>query len=210
MATFDSKGEFCVGDTTIQTTFRVKVNDYEVELPEIHAFGPTGFQDIRLAYIINWVERGIIVEFENIKEEEKATFFIIEYNKYAKQVNDEEGKVVYRLALVAQNWLIRDLHWEERIQGAKQSDTSHAIKDKPKINPFKPLIHRDSSKTISKTGKYTNDTIRARFAQKNNAAKQVDALKKQLEMHDFDIFSQNMQEPDEIGATNIDGIVLST
>ena len=94
MATFDSKGEFCVGDTTIQTTFRIKVNDYEVELPEIHAFGPTGFQDIRLAYIINWVERGIIVEFENIKEEEKATFFVIEYNKYAKQVNDEEGKVV--------------------------------------------------------------------------------------------------------------------
>ena len=135
MATFNSTGEFCVGDTTIQTTFRVKVNDYEVELPEIHAFGPTGFQDIRLAYIINWVERGIIVEFENIKEEEKATFFIIEYNKYAKQVNDEEGKVVYRLALVAQNWLIRDLHWEERIQGAKQSATSYAVKDKPKINP---------------------------------------------------------------------------
>jgi hypothetical protein len=102
------------------------------------------------------------------------------------------------------------LHWEERIQGAKQSDTSHAIKDKPKVNPFKPLIHRDSSKVISKTGKYTSDTIRARFAQKNNAVKQADAIKKQLETHDYDIFSQNLQEPDEIGATNLDGIVLST
>ena len=83
--TFDSDGNFCVGTTTIETMFKVSVLDYNAPLPEVHAVGPLVTpQNVKVAYILNWIERGLCVDFENKSDEEKLLYFVLEYNKYVK------------------------------------------------------------------------------------------------------------------------------
>lgn len=192
---FNSKGEFCVGTTTLDTMFKVVVDDYGVDLPEIHSRGPMIYpQNICVRYIINWLERGLCVSFEKKEDEEKVLYFVIDYNKYAKEINEAEGKVVYKLALVAQKWLITDLHWTT-IKEKNESIEKHP----EKRNPFVKINRRDSSIDASKKI-YNNESIRAKFGKKN-INKVEEAIAKQLSSHEYDIFENTPQDADEIGNT---------
>ena len=135
------------------------------------------------------------VEEELEKEdEEKVLYFVIDYNKYAKEINETEGKVVYKLALVAQKWLITDLHW------TTMKEKNELIEKHPeKRNPFVKINRRDSSIDASKKI-YNNESIRAKFGKKN-ANKVEEAIAKQLSSHEYDIFENTPQDADEIGNT---------
>ena len=86
---FNSKGEFCVGTTTLDTMFRVAVDDYGVDLPEIHARGPMICpQNICVRYIINWLERGLCVSFEK-KEDDKYLEISTKYFSIFKCVTEK-------------------------------------------------------------------------------------------------------------------------
>lgn len=190
--TFDADGNFCVGTTTIETMFRVTVLDYNVPLPELHCTGPIiSPQNVKVAYIINWIERGLCVEFEKKEDEEKLLYFVLAYNKYAKDVNDLEQKSVLKLALASQKWLILDLHWTNKI------DTEISKNDPTKVNPFAKRVHRNSY--VAQKAVYNNDTIKAKFSKKKKENQLQDALKHQLESHDYDIFASTPQDIDEIG-----------
>ena len=57
---FNSKGEFCVGTTTLDTMFKVIVDDYGVDLGESRTRKKIKCtQNICVRYIINWLERGL-------------------------------------------------------------------------------------------------------------------------------------------------------
>ena len=188
--TFDSDGNFCVGNTTLDTMFKVSVMDYGVSLPEVHATGPLITpQSVRVSAIINWIERGLCVDFVSKSDEEKVLYFVLAYNKYAKEVNNEAQSVKYKLALVAQKWLILDLHWQGKLDDTKRSETS--------ANPFVKRQHVNSYNQPKAV--YNNDTIRAKFSKKKKENQFQDAIKSQLESHDYDIFSSQPQDLDEMG-----------
>lgn len=190
--TFDSDGNFCVGTTTIETMFKVSVLDYNAPLPEVHAVGPLVTpQNVKVAYILNWIERGLCVDFENKSDEEKLLYFVLEYNKYVKYVNDLEQRSVLKYALSAQKWLILDLHWSGRV------DSEHDKHDPAKVNPFSKIQHKNSY--VQQQAVYNNETIKAKFGKKKKETQLYDALKHQLESHDYDIFSSTPQEIDEVG-----------
>lgn len=193
---FDSKGNFCVGEVYIDSTFDITVADYEVALPEIHSFGPMiSPQPIRVSVIINWIERGLHVEFQKRSDEEAVLFFVMEYNKYAKYVNDADGKVTYKLAVASERWLKMDLNWNNETRA----------QDKPisrQDNPFVKRVHSNSGVMMAKPKVYNNESVRAKFSKTKNK-KITDVLMKQSFKHDYDIFANSPQDPDIPGMNSI-------
>jgi hypothetical protein len=135
---FTGRGEFKVGNTALSTPIKIRVPDYGQELPEIHSSSPVAIPVwVKLAYVINWLERGIDIEFCNGKEDlERVFYFILEYNRYAQEENkkmeDIEGH--YPLALNAQSRLYRAIDFKNYVDSRKAAEA-----DPFKMNIFKGI-----------------------------------------------------------------------
>jgi hypothetical protein len=112
---FTKNGSFKVGNTTLQTPIQIRIPEYGYELPEIHASSPLSMPIYTaVANIINWLERGIAVEFCDSKNAERVLFFIMEYNRFAREENKkiENAEEHYKIALNAQNILYSQINYK--------------------------------------------------------------------------------------------------
>lgn len=199
---FNNNGDFIVGKTTLDTRFKVRVLTYEVSLPEINSYGPIATPvSVSVSTIINWLERGIILDFSNIKEEESVYYFLLEYNKYANQINNEEKREVLKLSVKALEFLRKDLKYElPKI-------------DKPStINPFaKKKFVSTVNKDVMVNGsglskEYNNITIQNKFKNTNDITRTVPTAKNK-NMEDikmYDMFDNKNLIGNEVedGVTN--------
>jgi hypothetical protein len=76
MSIINDKGEFLVGKTKLSTLIEIRIPEYGYDLPEIHSSSPIPLpMYASVANVINWLERGINVEFCNIKDRDRVFFF---------------------------------------------------------------------------------------------------------------------------------------
>jgi hypothetical protein len=179
-------GGFKVGNTTLQTPLKIRITDYGYELPEINASTPLSMPIYaKAAFIINWLERGINVEFADIKSEERLFFFITEYNRFANEENKKIDNVEnhYKLALNAQERLYKEL------------DFKHVLKIKKEIqsSPFEMKLYKGIPKTSPNR---VDKDIKKDSLKKSKSSKNIKAVYKDRpvgpgDSHAFDIFSQN-------------------
>lgn len=189
---FNSNGDFIVGNTTLDSLITVTVDDYVADLPEVHSSGPIITpMSIEVRTIINWIERGLHVQFTNNKDAEKLLFFVMEYNKYAEQANaanksDIEIKPL-KLASNAQSYLIKKLHWQEtKVQSEDESYNSDN-------NPFQKRTHSIKMQ-LAQDAPYTNASVQNKFKKKTESTVQLSRSPDEVRM--YDIFSQTAQ-PDQ-------------
>jgi hypothetical protein len=135
---FNDKGEFKVGNTTLSTPIKIRIPEYGYELPEIHSSSPISMPIyVKVAYIINWLERGINIDFCGDKgSTERVFFFVMEYNRYVQEENKkiEDIESHYRPALNAQARLYRTIDFKNYLETKKENETIPF-----KVNPFKGI-----------------------------------------------------------------------
>jgi hypothetical protein len=128
--------DLTVGNTTIKSPFFIKILDYGVELPEIHSVSPViSFINIQLSAIVNWIERGLTVVFQNPDDEAKVYFYILEYNRLARETNEEVGHEVFKLAYKTEELTKSRLDTTLRGQDFEANER----------NPFKRRAHRQAN-----------------------------------------------------------------
>jgi hypothetical protein len=180
---FTKDGTFKVGNTTLSTPIQIRIPDYGYELPEIHASSPLSMPTyISVANIINWLERGINIDFCDQNNMERVFFFIMEYNRFAKEENKkfDDDKDHYRLALNAQNRLFRDINYKHEINNKKADEVSPF-----KVKPYKRTANAYSSD-------YKNS-----YSRKQKALMPESMKKKKVKpispenVYAFDIFTSN-------------------
>jgi hypothetical protein len=119
-------GDFKVGNTTLKSPIMIRILDYGWDLPEIHSSSPIGIPTYTsVANIINWLERGIDVEFCNKKiDMERVFFFLLEYNRFAEEENKKIDAIEnhYRIASNAQARLYRTLDYNNFIEKRKADE----------------------------------------------------------------------------------------
>jgi hypothetical protein len=150
---FTNAGEFKVGNTTLSTPIRIRVPEYGHELPEIHSSSPIPMpMYTELRHIINWLDRGIDIDFCGSKENlEKVFYFILEYNRFVQEENKkiEDIDRQYRPALNAQDKLYRMIDYKSFIESKK------ARQEVPfKKNIYKGIPHNGEG--IDATQSYKN------------------------------------------------------
>jgi hypothetical protein len=137
-----SDGEFKVGNTKLSTPIMIRVPDYGYELPEIHSSSPISLpMYTSVANIINWLERGIDVEFCNKRiDMERVFFFILEYNRFVKDENKNIDDIdkQYKIANVAQSRLYQRLDFNN-MKEKKEADVNIPFKK----NLFKKKIGKN-------------------------------------------------------------------
>ena len=170
-------GEFVVGNLKLKTPLRITIPEYGHELPEIHSSTPV-ISPIyaSVANIINWLERGIYVEFCNKKlDAERVLFFIFEYNKFAKEenkkINDAYSR--YKLALNAEEKLCNILKYTYTAEDNTHEDH----------NPFKKKIFKGIKKNLNNT---YSSSYKNPFSK--NKVKPKDKLIDPVDIRAFDIF----------------------
>jgi hypothetical protein len=144
---FTKTGEFKVGNTTLSTPIQITIPVYGYELPEIHSSSPIPIPIYtKVANIINWLERGITVEFCERESVEKVFFFIMEYNRYVQEENKKIDDIEnhYRLALKAQEKLYRTIDFKNYIENKRATEEI----------PFKKNIFKGIKK--KSTDSFTN------------------------------------------------------
>jgi hypothetical protein len=184
---FTSDGRFKVGDTTLKSPMRIRIPDYGHELPEIHATSPLSMPIYTsAANVVNWLERGIIVEFCNSKDAERLFFFLMEYNRFVKEENKKIESIdgQYRLALKAQKILYSEINYKSNV-------------DEKEINGKVPFISTHY-KGIRKDVPHDDANIRRNpFMRKNKKANGLNNDKEKNpvltpgSVYAFDVFSTN-------------------
>jgi aspartyl/asparaginyl-tRNA synthetase len=119
---FTKEGMLKVGSTTLATPVKIRIPDYGYELPEIHSSSPIPLPMYNpVAHIINWLERGINIEFCTKEDADKVFFFIIEYNRFAEAENKNIENVddQYKLAIKAQEKLFKMIDYKNYIEKKK-------------------------------------------------------------------------------------------
>jgi hypothetical protein len=189
---FTKDGGFKVGETTLKTPIKVRVPDYGYELPEIHASSPLSMPVYTpMANVINWIERGINVEFCDAKGAEKTFFFIMEYNRFAKEENKkiESPEDQYRLVLNAQNRLYRELNFKHNENEKKVEESV----------PFISSLYKGNKQTSSE-----NNSIRSSYnnpyinKSKPSKKKQKAIKERQLSPTNVRAFDMFVPKPDSL------------
>jgi hypothetical protein len=157
------EGKFKVGDTTFSTPIMVRIPDYGYELPEIHSSSPIALPIYTaVANIINWLERGIDVEFCNNRiDMERVFFFILEYNRFVKEENKKIDDIdnQYRMANAAQSRLYQRLNFNNMKEKIKADEDipfkRNLFKNKSNdvANPYRNPYMEEQSKKQQKAGK---------------------------------------------------------
>jgi hypothetical protein len=169
--------KFIVGNIKLCTPIKIRIPDYGHDLPEIHSSSPISIPTYAsVGNIINWLERGINIEFCNKEQDaDRVLLFIMEYNKTAseenKKIKDANGR--FNLALNAQDRLFRSLNFNRIVEKRKIDD---AIPFKRKI--YKSSRNDGSSISVSYNNPLINKKIPIR-----------EEMKKPNEVRAFDIFS---------------------
>jgi hypothetical protein len=122
---FTKDGKLKVGNTTLSSLVKITVPDYDWELPEIHSSSPITIPMYNsVSSIINWLERGINIDFCNKEDADKVFFFVLEYNRFAEKENkkidniDDQYKLVYK----AQEKLFRMIGYKNCVEKRKADD----------------------------------------------------------------------------------------
>jgi hypothetical protein len=154
--------EFKIGNTDFNTRFFITVPDYGVSIPECHTSGPIIYPVNRpLTDIINMIERGIHVQFEDKDAPERIYFFLKKYNEVATEVNNRCGQDLNPIITTSLEYIKLKLNFIDNSKD-KEVDTS---------NPFTKRILTTSSNEY-KGNRYTNESIANRF--KRNKKKIVE------------------------------------
>jgi hypothetical protein len=179
---FTTDGEYKVGNTTSSTPIQIRIPEYGYELPEINSSSPIPIPIYTsVANIINWLDRGINVEFCDKKNAEKVFFFILEYNRYAENENKKIDNIdeKYKVASNAQTVLFRMIDFKNYTE-KKKADEEIPFKH----NLFKKNKNQQSSQF---TSSYNNPNMK-RNNQINSDNKPNETLSP-LEITAYDIFS---------------------
>jgi hypothetical protein len=159
------KGEFKVGNTKLSTPIMIRIPDYGYELPEIHSSSPIPLpMYTQVANIINWLERGIDVEFCNKRiDMERVFFFILEYNRFVKEENKKIDDIdrQYKLANIAQSRLYQRLNFDN-VKEKRKADEDIPFKRKL----FKNNLNKNNSNGIQSS--YRNPYIDKQNKTKEN------------------------------------------
>jgi hypothetical protein len=202
---FDNNGDFIVGNTTLETSYDVTVGDYGVPLPEVHSTSPMIYpMGVKVKTIINWIERGLHVDFVNQKDKENVMYFVLEYNSYSKSVNEKNNKMILKPAKRCQDTLMRSLNWNLKQEEQKAETTSK--------NPFISKIkfdHRAYDRSLAESSE-TSSTVLSRINKKKNPTKTIHLdNKRPTDVKLYDMYSNDafMLVPDTTG-TIIDNVEL--
>lgn len=156
--------DFKIGNTDFNTRFFITVPDYGVSIPECHSSGPIIYPiNCRLTDIINMIERGIHVQFEDKDAPERIYFFLKKYNEVATEVNNRCGQDLNPIIITSLEYMKLKLNY---IDNSKEKE-----KEKDTSNPFTKQILTTSSNKY-KGNKYTNESIANRF--KRNKKKTIE------------------------------------
>jgi hypothetical protein len=130
---FDKNGNFKVGNTSLSTPVEIRIPEYGYELPEINSSSPIPMpMYTSVSNIINWLERGINVEFINLKDRERVFFFILDYNRFIQKENKaiEDPDEQYRPAVNAEQILLKAIDFTSYIN-KRAADEKIPFKKKP-------------------------------------------------------------------------------
>lgn len=133
--------DFKVGDTTFDTMYSMNLPyNYGDPVPECHSHCPIGvFFYATVSQIINFINRGLIVNLEDDNDAEKIYFFLTEYNKQAAKANKELGEEANPLALDAEQFFLKKLnHVITEIRDADELENN---------NPFNKRIAPPAKRT---------------------------------------------------------------
>lgn len=154
--------DFKIGNTDFNTRFFITVPDYGVSIPECHTSGPIIYPVNRpLTDIINMIERGIHVQFEDKDAPERIYFFLKKYNEVAIEVNNRCGQDLNPIITTSLEYIKLKLNFIDNSKD-KEVDAS---------NPFTKRILTTSSNKY-KGNRYTNESIANRF--KRNKKKTIE------------------------------------
>lgn len=154
--------EFKIGNTDFNTRFFITVPDYGVSIPECHSSGPIIYPiSVQLTDIINMIERGIHVQFEDKDAPERIYFFLKKYNEVAIEANNRCGQDLNPIITTSLEYIKLKLNFIDNSKD-KEEDTS---------NPFTKRILTTSSNKY-KGNRYTNESIANRF--KRNKKKNIE------------------------------------
>jgi hypothetical protein len=171
--------EFEVGNLVLSTPIKIRIPDYGYDLPEINSSSPISIPIYAsVANIINWLERGISIEFCNKDVDgNRVLLFVTEYNKFASENNKNIKDVdkQHRLALNAEDRLRRMMDFS---YFQKKKKTEEAI-------PFKKRIFKkpkNSSAVISSS--YQDASVNKYFRPSRNGN-----INNTREVRAYDIFA---------------------
>lgn len=182
MYRFDEKNEFTVGNTKLSTPFRVTIPDYGYELTEINSSSPISIPSyFKAEYIVNWIERGLHVQFASVKEEEKLFFFLLEYNNYAKEYNASVGTTELPYTPVTLAYMSKQLKYKEVVETVEQNA------DNPFVRKNRGL--QTPARTTRAIEYKRSSAIVDKFSKKKKAELVVESLKKPSEVRMYDVFS---------------------
>lgn len=154
--------EFKIGNTDFNTRFFITVPDYGVSIPECHTSGPIIYPiSVQLTDIINMIERGIHVQFEDKDAPERIYFFLKKYNEVATEANNRCGQDLNPIITTSLEYIKLKLNF---IDNSKD-------KEEDESNPFTKRILTTSSNKY-KGNRYTNESIANRF--KRNKKKTIE------------------------------------
>jgi hypothetical protein len=174
------------------------VPDYGVDLPEINSSAPISLPSYFPAmYVVNWIERGLHIQFEEIEEEVKLYYFLLEWNAYARATNEQAGKAELPLTPGTLSYMAKQLKYHKGIEERTEDS----------LNPFKrdmkPNTHTATGeKSIGRT--YTNKTVTERFKKKSDSkpGPQPTGPKPLDDVRLFDMFDK----PPDAGMLTDDGL----
>lgn len=171
------ESDFRVGNTSFDSHFFVTISDYGVPLPECHSTGPINTPiNLPLTTIVNMVERGVHVHPKDDIDSEKIFFFLKEYNRVAKQLNDNAGEVLNLLVEKAEDYFYKKVRFKIAIETSKEENANPNPFTK-RIAPRRPEVHR-----------YNNEFV-ANKLKKKKPRKEID-LRAASEHKMYEAFSQ--------------------
>jgi hypothetical protein len=174
---FDENGVFRVGKTTLDTPLQITIPAYDYELPEINSSSPIIMpMYVPLKYIINWLERGIYIDFTKKESDaEKVLYFILEYNQFAvnynKKIKGRNGEPL-KIAYNAQNMLCKMFNYSELLIKKKEAGEIPF-----KFNRYKGINHSEENKE--------------RMKQRISKAKSIENVVNNA-VHAYDIFAPDI------------------
>ena len=163
MKTYETT-EFKVGETTIESIYQINLPyNYGEAVPECHSHCPIStFFYASVAQIVNFINRGLIVNLKDDKDAERIYFFLTEYNKEAAKYNKELGEEANPLALDAEKIFFNKLKYVLKLEQdndklennnpfnmiiAPPSKKTNVVKSYSVQNAFKSLNKKNKSKT---------------------------------------------------------------
>jgi hypothetical protein len=200
---FTDNGLLKVGKTTLSTPVQIRIPVYGYELPEINSSSPIPMpMYTSVSNIINWLERGIDVEFSDNKDREKVFFFVLEYNRFVlkenKKIEDPDKQL--RPATNAEQNLFKRIDFTSYIN-KKEADGMIPFKRKP----FKGKVKPENKGQVSTS--YKNPNIKNKLFGGIAAGIREAAIVTPEESRAYDLFTPSL-ETGVIGKGQFDNIEL--